>query len=283
VLWDGVKVNSFSFTIRFANNVHLHRCILSQGFSVNNNTPFGSVITALNSAIEISGSTVTAGLQPLSGSTVEFKGSVALELHVSRCVAVASSFTGGRSQSGSGGEGVLASRSQFLALRTTVTGGAGSTYAGGTGILCGFGSVAYFEGGMPVGGAGSPPGPASSGPGIQINANSTPSAGEIRGEQEVGKTIRFALDAKPNSLGALLMATQPTLVPLEPLTLGSFLSGWVLSIGPLMVPSTGTAEWSLSIPATYPLGETYYWQFLTLEPGNTALWVTNSFALHVNR
>jgi hypothetical protein len=118
---------------------------------------------------------------------------------------------------------------------------------------------------------------------IQINANSTPSAGEIRGEQEIGKTIRFALDAKPNSIGALLFATQPTLLPLEPLTFGSFLSGWVLSIGPLMVPSTGTAEWSFSIPATYPLGETYYWQFLTVEPGNTALWATNSFALHVNR
>ena len=146
------------------------------------------------------------------------------------------------------------------------------------------GSRAFFEGTAPAGGLGLPYGPPfqlSTGGTIQINANSTPSAGEIRGEQEVGKTIKFALDAKPNSIGALIFATQPTLVPLEPLILGSFLSAWSVTF-PVTVPMTGTLEVPFVVPANYPLGETYYWQFLTVEPGFTQAWTTNSFALHVN-
>ena len=85
-----------------------------------------------------------------------------------------------------------------------------------------------------------------------------------------------------NSLAALFFAVDATLTPFEPYALGSFLSRTVITVGPLFIPTSGTGSWSLTIPGSYPVGETCFWQFATLEPVINRLWLTNVFPLHVD-
>lgn len=281
-----------AFVVVSSDDVRFHRCSLS---------PAPSPLLG-NVPILATDSTVCISHSRLEGD----ENLPALRIERSRALVVKSSLTGGEGtaaycpslgipgvQPSPGAAGVfLVDNSTLISLRTAVVGGSGGQGGcgwvqarGGAGVSLGTRSRAYFEGASPLGGPGTPAGPSyglTLGGTIQINANSTPSSGEILGEQEIGKTIKFALDGKPISIGALVFATQPTLVPLEPLTLGSFLSGWSVTF-PVLVPVTGVLELPFVIPTTYPLGETYYWQFLTVEPGLAALWATNSFLLHVNR
>jgi hypothetical protein len=98
----------------------------------------------------------------------------------------------------------------------------------------------------------------------------------------VGLPIDFALEGAPGSLAALFFATDATLVPFEPWALGSFLVRTVITAGPLFIPSSGTGTWPFWIPSSYPLGETYYWQFATVEPSTNRLWLSNALPLHVD-
>lgn len=213
-------------------NVQFNNCSFSQ--SVLFARPIGPLIYALDSQLHIAHSMIAGTHCPLQG----IPGVPALQLSRCRVVVHDSSLLGASggpgcqypasgclSPRGTGAHAVVAAdQSTIIVLRSMVNGGseggcvspAGcSNVAGGHGALI-QNSRAFFEGTAPVGGVGQPPGQpyvVQSGGTVQINPNSTPSVGEIRGEQQVGKTIRFALDAKPNSIGALLMATQPTLVP----------------------------------------------------------------------
>ena len=243
-------------------------------------------------------------------------GTPALHLVRSRCVAVRSTLTGGHgafgcasfpgcnSTSGPGGTGVVVDdRSTFIGLRTPLRGADGvSRYAppvggwvdgsnGGDGIHVCCSAQAFLAGAVPTGGAagigfgGQLPGVPfvlQSGGTLQVDAAATPSAGEIRGTMAVNQTIRFALDAKPGSLGLLLLGYGANLVPLEPLTWGSLLSPFALTVGPLSVPASGSVELPYVVPPGWPLGQTFWGQFLSVEPVSNRLWATNSFALHVN-
>ena len=73
----------------------------------------------------------------------------------------------------------------------------------------------------------------------------------------------------------------PTLVPLEPLTPGSLLANFVAFV-PAVVPASGNYQLPFLVPQTWPLGQTFFGQFITVEPGPNMLWATNSFPWHTS-
>ncbi|MEM7202472.1 MAG: hypothetical protein AAF628_19525 [Planctomycetota bacterium] len=89
---------------------------------------------------------------------------------------------------------------------------------------------------------------------ITINETSTPSSADIYGPSVRGSTVTFSLDALPGSLAVLLLAYDPTLVPLEPFIPGSPLGAFVTTLGPWTVPGTGNLLVPQGIPQTWPLG-----------------------------
>ncbi len=117
---------------------------------------------------------------------------------------------------------------------------------------------------------------------IQINTSTYPSSANLLGRSARGRTIQFQLDALPGSVAALLFGHDPTLLPLEPLTPGSLLVNYEVVFAPVFVPASGVTAIPFTVPTTWPLGQTYFGQFLTLEPNLTTLWATNTFPWHTS-
>ena len=81
-----------------------------------------------------------------------------------------------------------------------------------------------------------------------------------------------------------MLSYRAELVPLEPLVAGSLLALLATSIGPVTVPPSGTAQLPFRIPSSgWPVGQTYYGQWVTLELQTRRLWVSNSFPWHTSR
>ena len=91
------------------------------------------------------------------------------------------------------------------------------------------------------------------------------------------------MDAAPGSVGILLLAYDGTVTSLQPFGTGLFLPGFVASLGPLAVPSSGNVQLPFAISNRFPLADVFHAQFLTFDPATSRFWGTNTFPLNVNR
>lgn len=248
------------------------------------------------------GPSVTYG-QPPSGS-------LALELLRARCWNSSSTLRGGTgalgcsgffgctSTSGAGGAGVRAfGQSTFLALRTTVDGAPGhpafsssggivAASDGGPGLVLETGSTAIFEGSAPRGGASQ----ASPGASSRVDASSTlhvdapsrPSVASMSGQQTLGSSLSLTLLAPANTVGILQLAPNADLAPIDLLSPGSVLRSASPVTSAFAVGASNSFLVVLPVPASYPLGQTAYAQFLTWHPASGEAWATHPSSIHVN-
>ena len=296
--------------IERSDNVQFHRCVLDTP----QHGPQVPRIRATASTVRISYSLVRGieGTQALVG--VSDPGTPALVLDRSRGEAIASILIGGlgglgcsnlggcNSLSGPGGTAVSVRRnSTFVAHSSIVAGADGRNEFttqfggfvpaadGGDGIQVTV-SSARFEGSLPQGGAagaGTPPGQpgnahVTTGGTIRGDAFSTPSATQIVGDQVRGQTVNLTVAAAPNSVAAVLLAYRGDLSPIDPITSGSLLTMPALVLGPFAVSGSGRLSLPITLHAAWPLGDVFFGQSFTLEPGGRP-WVTNPVAIHVNR
>ncbi|MEM7198949.1 MAG: hypothetical protein AAF628_01700 [Planctomycetota bacterium] len=148
-------------------------------------------------------------------------------------------------------------------------------------------STADLRGGQLAGSSsGSPAGQpvvARSGSSNAFDPGATPAAADLLGTSARGGTIDFELDAAPGSLAVLVLAYDATLVPLQPFLPGSILGRPALNMGPYTVPSTGTVRVPFQVPSRFPLGQTYFGQFLAVEPDLATFWVSNALSWHTSQ
>lgn len=305
-------VQASDFELTRAANVQIHECVLVDHV-VGTSQPTVPAIAATDATLQVSRSSIAA----LPGDTAlqqrAAEGNPAVRLVRSRCVAVASSISGGDggpgcrscglpgcgSDGGHGGPAVLSLDSTVILLGTTVTGGAGGRPGccqtqctcggnGGPGLRLSTSSVAAL-GTQPAGGAAG--GGASfcySLPGVPIETTgqnhvvrdpaAQPPSAHLTGAQARGQTVSFTAYAPAGSLALLTLSYRGDLAPLDALGIwGSLLGSTALTLGPVLVGAGNSAVLPVALPPTLPLGEVYFGQFVTL--ANQRLFVSNAFPL----
>lgn len=272
-------------------------------------------VEVADSAIQLSRCDVSgnSGPTPIGQLCFVSHGMPALRAQRSRIVAVRSSFRGGWGSLGrdnfrpfgcvvpsqDGGAGIELIASTLIALGSEIAGRNGHdefldfnglvrASNGGDALQLRGASAIVMGGAVLPGSGGNPNGL----PGRTVWADqfssflarpfALPTAGHIEGIQERGQVIQFVARAAPASPLVLLLSYRAELVPIEPVAFGSLLAFPAAVLGPFVVPSTGDFRGPFSLPVTWPLGETYFGQFVSLEPGPNTVWVSNSFPLHVN-
>ena len=186
--------------------------------------------------------------------------------------------------------------STFLALGTIPTlihGGSGSTPLsgpgsnGGAGLIASGSSRAHIEGFDLVGGTGgfgAKAGPKfvkDSSSSVLVDVNSWPAIARMTDEPTRGKTVDLWLDARPNSVGLLVLGTRSVFVPLAPLSVGTLFVLPELILPPFAVPTSGKAKIPLPIASFLPKDLTFWAQLAAIEAKSARLWLTNSLALTV--
>lgn len=199
---------------------------------------------------------------------------------------------------GDGGSGIEAHRSTLSVLDSQITGGTGwNTWPdslgpvpaghGGDGIRVLDNSAATALrvtfaggiGGLPNGRPGVPSLLDSSSLLIS-DATASPTVAELLGRQFRGSDLWFVAKGAPRSPAVLVLAYRGDAVPLEPLGYGNILASPALTVGPFSLSALGELRGAFVLPPAWPLGETYFAQFLTLQPGPNTLWASNRLVLH---
>ena len=109
-----------------------------------------------------------------------------------------------------------------------------------------------------------------------------PTSVELRGTHTRGGSADFVVLGAAVSPAVLLFGYRGDVVPLEPIAFGSMLAAPALVLGPFTLSSLGELRGSIPLSATWPIGETYFAQALSLAPGTNAIWPSNRVVLHVN-
>jgi hypothetical protein len=115
-----------------------------------------------------------------------------------------------------------------------------------------------------------------------IDPSARPTSVELRGTHARGGSADFVALGAPLSPAVLLFSYRAAIVPLEPIAFGSMLAAPPLVLGPYTIPPSSDLRLSFPLSATWPIGETYFAQVLTLAPTTNAIWPSNRVALHVN-
>lgn len=162
---------------------------------------------------------------------------------------------------GDGGDGlVLRTGSRATALQSTVDGGVGGTPNGRSGMPFVVDATSTFV----------------------ADPTAHPTSVELRGTHTRGGSADFVVLGAAVSPAVLLFSYRADIVPLEPIAFGSMLAAPALVLGPFTLSSLGELRGSIPLSATWPIGETYFAQALSLAPGTNAIWPSNRVALHVN-
>ncbi|MEM7200372.1 MAG: hypothetical protein AAF628_08915 [Planctomycetota bacterium] len=123
----------------------------------------------------------------------------------------------------------------------------------------------------------------TTGSSFTAHPGAAPPAADLLGTSARGSTIEFELDAVPGSLAVLILAYDATVVPLQPFMPGSILGVPVLNSGPYTVPPSGAVQVPFDVPSLFPLGQTYFGQFLAVEPDLATYWVSNVLPWHTSQ
>ena len=200
------------------------------------------------------------------------RGGVGVQAEASTLVIRASTIAGARGHAawmdvagpvpaGDGGDGlVLSNGSRATALRSTIEGGPGGLPNGRNGVPLIFDATSTFV----------------------ADANARPTSLELRGHHARGGSADFVLLGAAMSPAVLLFGYRGDVVPLEPIAFGSMLAAPALVLGPFTLSSVGELRGSIPLSTTWPVGETYFAQALSVAPGTNAIWPSNRVVLHVN-
>jgi hypothetical protein len=116
---------------------------------------------------------------------------------------------------------------------------------------------------------------------VQI-PSARPTSLQLSGTHSRGGRADFEVRGAPQSPAIFVFSYRADVTPLEPISFGSLLTSIPVTSGPFTILPTGTLHTSLPLPATWPLGETYFAQAVSLAPPTNAIQVSNRVALHVN-
>lgn len=302
------------FVVDRSTNVLLHRCSLVSG------SPYHTLgqprLAVADSVCELSFCVIQGHDQPFVWPFSVYDGTPALKLARSRCVLTSSTLRGGLGTAGCysyGGPwrcGVLPpgrggiggdAEASTLVIRTSTIAGARGHAAwtdifgpvpagdGGDGLILRIGSRATALQSTVAGGPGGTPNGRNGVPSI-VDATSTfavdpsarPTSVELRGIHTRGGSADFVVLGAAVSPAVLLFSYRGDIVPLEPIAFGSMLAAPALVLGPFSLSSVGELRGSIPLSTTWPVGETYFAQALSLAPGTNAIWPSNRVALHVN-
>ncbi|MEM7201191.1 MAG: hypothetical protein AAF628_13035 [Planctomycetota bacterium] len=299
-------VAPFRLGIANAADVQLHRCRFT---GAREHLGIGARIDAFDSSVLLSDSTIT-GIRAAQSLASGVDGGTGLRATRSRVVLWRSTIRGGDGGPCCFRSGALASTTQgrggigaevrdgaeLAVLRSTVRGGDGrdafdsifggptvAASAGGVGLQVGAGSTARVEGLPPLGGNGGAGAPAGqglvtmAGGAATVDSDSFPPAAELIGTPAAGRTVTFDLEARPGSLGALLLSAQTSVAPFEPRALGSILSGIAAVVPTPPVPATGRL--GINAVVVGPVGARLSAQFATVDPAPARLWLSNPFVV----
>ena len=296
-------------------NVILHRCSLTA-----RPVPYASTsqprLDIADSVCELSFCGIDGHDGPIGYPFAPHDGTPALRLLRSRCVFTTTTLRGGVgspgcnvqggpfrcwiSPPGRGGLGVHADASTLVIRTSTIAGARGHNERmdvaglvpagdGGDGLVLRTGSRATALRSTIVGGVGGTPNGRSGMPFV-VDATNTfvadptamPTSVELRGSHSRGGSADFVVLGAAMSPAVMLFSYRADIVPLEPIAFGSMLSAPALVLGPFTLSSIGELRGSIPLSTTWPLGETYFAQVLSLAPGTNAIWPSNRVVLHVN-
>ena len=304
------------FLVDQSANVLFHACSLVGGGFLSEGPTTQPKLRVVDSVLELSFCAVNGHDQ---GNASWWQGSLpgypAMTLLRSRCVLTASTLRGGYGMRGchhqgpgrcgvwapgTGGLGIDAEASTLVIRSSTIAGQRGHAEFfhvtglvpagnGGDGLRLRAGSRATaLLSSVEAGPGGAPNGLAGvasvvdSTSTLVVDPTARPTSVELLGTHTRGGSADFVVLGAPLSPAVLLFSYRADIVPLEPIAFGSMLASIPLVLGPYSLSPLGDLRGSLPLSTTWPVGETYFAQVLSLAPGTNAIWPSNRVALHVN-